>query len=222
MTALPASCPTTQADIHYALCLRARENDQQAWSELWELSQGAIRQFRRMFFLPRINDRDELDSSLQRGFYEAVRAWNPSGGLQFLRFVRLCMHRKVKDLLTRMNRQCRAERNIVLSLDQPPPGKKTANYHHLIGKSDPQLCGSEHVDLPEKVSQILRSLNLSAVELECLMDLVTFPLSAASEREHRLQRSYKSWDNAMSRVRKKSRAWGKHHPNEYQNLWSAF
>lgn len=208
-------------EMHHVLCTRARNNDQEAWDELWHLSQGSFRQVLRQFFLPRINDRDELSSTLQRAFCEAVQVWDPAGGMKFLGFLRFCMRRKTMDLLTRLHRQVRSERMVAFSLDQPPRGTEEVDHHQFIGNDDPNFSGIEQVDLPS-AKTICSWLGLSPAEEQCLMDSVLYPRSTAAERENRLQRSYKSWDNAMSRVRKKSRAWGKHHPNEYQNLWSAF
>lgn len=205
---------------------RAKKGDQEAWEKLYQLCRQATKHLRWYFFLQRINDRDEIDSTVNEGFYEAIRDWNPLAKRGLRSFMKMVVRRKLIDLVVWSRRQRRTPEKICFSLDQPISRESGETYHERVSLGN---CFTEEWINTNECACLLRelldALHLSELERASLFDIVNLPFTLINAKAaERLQspKHHKSWDNAIQRIRRRAREWQKQNPERYNALMSAF
>jgi hypothetical protein len=181
------------------LWLRARSNDQIAWSKLWqECKQNTIPSVLKKYRHPR-NDRAEMISACQLGFFEAISTWNPQLS-PLSAFCRLCIVNKLALTIKYEFRLKRKADCNAISLDTPLGADKQHNslYNLITNPADRfnMLYEKQHV---EEIIDHLSPL-LSPLQQKVFAHIMRNP-DRFQKRYDRIGITQKSADNATQKIR---------------------
>lgn len=180
------------------LWLRARANDQIAWTRLWQkCEQDTIPSVLKKYRHPR-NDRAEMLSACQLGFLEAVRTWKPQLS-PLSAFCRLCMINKLALTIKFEFRLKRKADCNAISLDVPRGADDQYTFYNLIVNSTDKINMQYEKQHVEEIINYLSPL-LSALQQKVFAYLMRNP-DRFQKRYDRIGISQKSLDNATQKIR---------------------
>ena len=151
----------------------------------------------RPFFLAGGDNEDLLQEGMI-GLLSAIREFDPDGGSSFHSFAELCIRRRVISAARGASRQKHAPLNDGLSLEQLQSGESQYHFQHLSAQS-PEDAVLDQAWADSFLAACARFL--SVFENRILMDYLDG--LSYEEMARRNNRSVKSIDNAIQRIRKK-------------------
>ena len=191
----------SEADHDYGdldLIQRARENDSEAFGELFRRYRVRLFGLARRYFAPG-SDRDDLIQEATIGFFKAIRDFKGDRGT-FGAFAELCVRRQVITLIKAATRQKHAALNWATSLDAPAfADSEEPLVARLAASAGPDMGGLSDA------TAFLESLWSRCSSLERgILSLYSRGYSFA-EMAFELGVHWKSIDNAVWRVKVKAR-----------------
>ena len=178
------------------LCKRAAENDADAEEKLVTKYGRLVRACARPYFLVG-GDGEDLIQEGMMGLLSAVRHYDPSRGVPFPAYAESCIRKRLYDALKSASRAKRIPLNNYISLESPQFDETAAFTAYY--QRDPE----EIVIARECTDEIERRLYDSLSKLE--KEILTLYLAGMSYKEmsERVNKSAKSVDNAVQRIRQK-------------------
>lgn len=180
-----------------ALVARAQAGDQEAMDELLTSYKGLVLRLSRARFLVG-GDKDDLIQEGMIGLYKAIRDYDPEAGVRFSSFAVLCIDRQMLHAIEASRR----EKNRILNDSISLTGEEWESAAHTPDpEGDPEAIVLGQSDLSERLKEL--RIKLSPLE-ERVLDLC---LAGEGYREiaEILGKEPKSIDNAIQRIRKKSK-----------------
>lgn len=184
---------------------RLRAGDEEAERLLYERYKQAVRSRAHTYFLIGA-DHEDLVQEGMIGLYKAVLEYDPNKAASFKSFADLCITRQILTAIKRATRKKHGPLNTYVSLNQPKfeQGSDQTLFDTMqnlrVVDPEEQLIGREEYE------SILRYMkeNLSSME-QTVLGLYLNGLSY-QQIAARLNRSSKSIDNAIQRVKRKLEA----------------
>ena len=171
-----------------AILERARQNDEGAISQLVEDFSSVIRGISQSYFIYG-GDSDDLYQLGLIGFYEAIKAYDPSKSVEFSKFAKVCIHNKIMDAIKESGRKKHSPLNTAVGFDSD----------YAVESRDPEKIFLVREQLLSVYSAI--DFKLSDYEKSVLnMYIDGFSYKDISQR---VGKSVKSVSNAISRIRNK-------------------
>lgn len=194
---------TVNFQLHRSLIARARNNDHQAWIQLVSSVEPILRGLTGKYYLPD-GDEDDVRAVALAALVEAVRNFRGDRG-DFLRFASTCMERRVRDSVTRSNRN----KNLILT-ESLKRAAVDDDSEPITSWQAAEGSASQTDDIVERLHdrQVLRELvdpdsssRFSANELMAARGrLLGYSHEAIAAH---LGESIKGVDNALQRARRK-------------------
>lgn len=174
----------------------AASGDASAEEELVERHARLVRACARPFFLTG-GDRDDLIQEGMLGLLSAVRRYDPTKGVPFVSFAEFCIRRRILDAVKSASRNKNIPLNSSVSLESPQFDEKLLPL--ALNLRDPE----ELIIAREQALEIRAKLGVCLSRMEkTILDLYLSGMSY-SEMAEVVQKSTKSVDNAVQRIRKK-------------------
>ena len=187
--------------IDEQLLLRAaREGDQNALEALVERYSVLVKICARPYFLAGADGEDLIQEGMI-GLLSAVSGYDAGRGVPFEQYARICVNRRIYSAVRAAASQKHEPLNHFLSLEKPLFEDRAKSCSQApISVSDPETLVIGMEEQRERLSR-LRAL-LSVFETQVL----TLYLDGCSYQEiaDRLHKPFKSVDNAIQRIRRKS------------------
>jgi len=144
----------------------------------------------------------DVSDLVQEGFIglsQAIKDYQHTKGVKFITFAHLCIEREMQTAVISGNRKKHSMLNESVSLDKEVfEDTSLINYVSSNSKSPEELIMNEEQN---KLDLEVMNANLTTLELDvCLLRLQGFDYIEISKR---LERSPKSIDNALQRIKKK-------------------
>ncbi len=174
----------------------AASGDASAEEELVERHARLVRACARPYFLAG-GDRDDLIQEGMLGLLSAVRRYDPTKGVPFVSFAEFCIRRRILDAVKSASRNKNIPLNSSVSLESPQFDEKLLPL--ALNLRDPE----ELIIAREQALEIRAKLGVCLSRMEkTILDLYLSGMSY-SEMAEVVQKSTKSVDNAVQRIRKK-------------------
>lgn len=174
----------------------AASGDASAEETLVERYARLVRACARPYFLTG-GDRDDLIQEGMLGLLSAIRHYDPSKGAPFVSFAEFCIRRRIIDAVKSASRNKNIPLNSSVSLESPQFDEKFSSL--ALNLRDPE----ELIIAREQAFEIRAKLSACLSRLEkTILDLYLSGMSY-SEMAEVVQKSTKSVDNAVQRIRKK-------------------
>ena len=174
----------------------AASGDASAEEELVERHARLVRACARPYFLAG-GDRDDLIQEGMLGLLSAVRRYDPTMGVPFVSFAEFCIRRRILDAVKSASRNKNIPLNSSVSLESPQFDEKLLPL--ALNLRDPE----ELIIAREQALEIRAKLGVCLSRMEkTILDLYLSGMSY-SEMAEVVQKSTKSVDNAVQRIRKK-------------------
>lgn len=155
-----------------------------------------IKKARAMYLIG--GDTDDLIQEGMIGLFKAVRDYNPEKEAGFATFANLCVERQLYTAIQNSMRQKHMPLNSYISLNSEP---ESFLPELIMENPEAMLIDQENADsLNQKIPEILSSLENKVLSLY----LKGFSYAQIAEE---LERTPKSIDNALHRIRAKIREW---------------
>lgn len=184
------------------LWLRARANDQIAWTRLWqECERHALPTVINKYRFLRA-DQPEILSACSLGFINAIRDWKQHKSPLFA-FCNQCMTKVILLSIRRKYRLKRTADRTALSLDAKRGANKQYSLHNLIINPTNSFNFLYEKENVEEIINLLSPL-LSPLEQIVFADFMRSP-GRYKKRYDRLGISQRSFDNATQRIRTRRR-----------------
>lgn len=187
------------------LVRRAQNGDDEAVSRLLRLHKGLVRHRARALFLQG-GDGDDLIQEGMIGLYDAICRFDPDRGASFSTFAGLCVRRAMLDAVRTASRKRHDPLNTSLSLDMSANDDDTDETPLGDLLEDEAPSPAQRLISREQLEGFLAFMqnNLTDLERTVAKGLLEGKTYADIARE--LDRSAKSVDNAVQRLRRKIRA----------------
>ncbi len=181
------------------LC-RLAEEDSGAEEYLLIKYKRVVLQEARTLFLT-WGDRDDLVQEGMIGLYRAIRAFRVEGGASFATFARLCIRRQICNAIQSANRKKNLPMEEYVPLHSPEFRMQEQKSENGFKQRSPE---QQMIDR-EETRQLLKSLKkcLSALEWDVLREYIAG--NNYQEIARKLGRTPKSIDNAITRIKGKTR-----------------
>ena len=182
------------------LVVLAQMENREAMDLVFYRYKESVRGKARMYYMIGSDGEDVIQEGMM-GLFKAIQTFDKTKDTLFKTFAEICIQGQIVDAIRGSTRKKHKALNESLSLDFPINNESDKTLADMIKDPDPgleeKLIQSEEVDLLTKACQHLFS------ELE--LEIWTQYLSGKSRREiaDRLERSVKSIDNGIQRMKKK-------------------
>ena len=178
------------------LIIRLRAGETSIEDYLMEKYKGVVRQKARAMFLMG-GDTDDLIQEGMIGLFKAVRDYQPDREATFATFARMCIDRQIYSAVQNSNRQKHIPLNSYVSLNQDDENSpiwdlKVENPESIV------IDQENTMDLQKKISDYLSSMENKVLDLY-------LKGTGYVEIGRILNKSPKSIDNALQRIRTKIR-----------------
>lgn len=198
------ACAPSENDTDEALIARIKAGDKLAEDMIYEKYKPFVKAKTRVYFLAGA-DREDLVQEGMLGLYKAVRDYDGSREEKsaFRSFAELCIRRQVITAIKAATRKKHMPLNSYVSLNKPAGGDDTSRalYEVLaaVQISDPEELFIRQEDYKALQTQLLESLSvLERKTLVLYLDGLSYVEIGAA-----LERSSKTIDNALQRIKKK-------------------
>lgn len=188
-----------------AIAAMAQEGSTTAYEFLIEKYRETAKVKARRFYLPGGDNEDVIQEGMI-GIFKAIRDFDPGAGASFSTFLELCVDRQLKTAMSGANRQKHRILNEAASLSESPSGD--GEHEQVLEDSlgAPEIQSPEEIALMKERMYALREESarvLSPFEQRVWREL----LAGKNYREiaEFLNRSPKTIDNAIQRIKKKIR-----------------
>lgn len=169
---------------------------------LFHRYKNCVRSKARTYFLIGA-DSDDIVQEGMIGLYKAVRDFNPNKNISFKTFAELCITRQILTAIRTANRNKHSPLNAYISINSPAFGDDSdTTFSGII--SNNRISNPEDIYILEETMKEQRleiSKKLSSFEksvLDCYIEGCSY-----DEISVRLDKSTKSIDNALQRIKKK-------------------
>ena len=175
----------------------SREGDDGAMDYLLAKYKPLVLKMARARFLDG-GDKEDLIQEGMIGLYKAVRDFDPSKEIRFITFAGVCIDRQMLHAIEAAHREKNRPLNTSILLED---GAFEATASLAAGDQDPESLVISQEMLDERMKDLTDSL--SAMEKEVLSGYLSG--MSTGEIASRLGKTPKSVDNALQRIRKKTR-----------------
>lgn len=184
------------------LVRHAKNDDQYAIEQLIFRYRKLVRNCTRHYYAPGLGQ-DDLEQEGTIGLYNAIRSFQLTKPTPFKNFAELCITRQIITAVKTATRQKHIPLNQYTSLDKPVFEEDADRNLHDILINEKEQTPEELLVDKENIYAIMTKMKdvLSPLESEVLMCQIE--KDTYQDMATKLNRSVKSVDNAMQRVRKK-------------------
>jgi RNA polymerase sigma factor, sigma-70 family len=191
-----------------ALAIKAKDGDEEALRKIYEESRDMLRGMANVYFMVGA-DRDDVIQEGMIGLFSAIRTFNPDAGASFKTFSEFCVKRRIINAVKMAGRKKHGPLNDSISIDAAADSQDDGSDNIPSTKIEQSLRATSWVD-PEEIvllSDLLGYVEKNARGLFSDMERDVWNAYAqglnASQIAEKLDKPYKSVDNAITRIKGK-------------------